>query len=159
MTATWTIRPGWCSTAGRPSRSGSTSRRQPRSDGNFWDAQEATNAQLKEHGLYITHLFEAELVFLRPDWESHLVPVTRPPVRWLQLFRPATPDLILAKMMRGDDPQDMADVEFTIRHDRIMPAQLEEAFRVVVIPDLVEHRDAFAKALPRVRELARQAAA
>ena len=36
-----------------------------RSDGGFWDAQEGTNDELKKEGLYITHLFEANLVFLR----------------------------------------------------------------------------------------------
>ena len=46
------------------------------------------------------HLFEADQVFLRRDWERHLVPITRPPTRWLRLFRPATLDLILTKMMR-----------------------------------------------------------
>src|SRR5882762_371264 len=69
-----------------------------RSDLAFWDAQEATNRNLKKDGLYITHLFEAKEVFLRRDWESHVVPITHPPLRWLRLFRPATLDLILTKM-------------------------------------------------------------
>jgi hypothetical protein len=125
-----------------------------RSDGRFWDAQEATNQELEPEGLYVTHLFEARELFLRPDWEQHLVPVTRPPTRWLRLFRPATVDLILTKMMRGDDPQDLADIEFLLRHDRITSAQIEEALRLAVIPDLVELREAFERAKPRVRELA-----
>ena len=125
-----------------------------RSDANFWDAQEATNRELEKDGLYITHLFEADQVFLRRDWEQHLVPVERPPTRWLRLFRPATVDLILTKMMRGDDPQDMADIAFLIRHDQITPAQIEEALAQAVIPDLAELRDAFELAKPRVRELA-----
>ena len=76
---------------------------------------------------------------------------------WLRLFRPATPDLILTKMMRGDDPQDMADIAFLIRNDRITPQQVESAIAEVVLPDLVELRDAFERAKPRVRELARKA--
>jgi hypothetical protein len=127
-------------------------------DPGFWDAQEATNEALRPFGLYITHLFRADQVFLRADWERHLVSVTRPPTRWLRLFRPATLDLILTKMMRGDDPQDMADVEFLVRHDRITPAQIEEAFAAAVLPELAELRDAFVRAQPRVRELARHAA-
>jgi hypothetical protein len=127
-----------------------------RSDGNFWDAQEATNRELEKEGLYITHLFEADQIFLRRDWEQHLVPITRPSTRWLRLFRPATLDLILTKMMRGADPQDMADVAFLIRHDRVTPAQIESALADAVIPDLVELRDAFEQAKPRVRELASQ---
>lgn len=53
----------------------------------------------------------------------------------------------------------MADVEFLLRHDRITPAELEEALRLAVIPDLVELRDAFEKAKPRVRELAARTSA
>jgi hypothetical protein len=83
--------------------------------------------------------------------------VTRPPTRWLRLFRPATPDPVLTKMMRGDDPQDMADIEFLIRHDHIAPAQLESAFTDAVIPDL-ELREAFERAKPVVRELVRKQA-
>ena len=50
------------------------------SNEDFWDAQEATNRELRPLGLYITHLFRADQVFLRRDWEQHLVrfPV-RPP--------------------------------------------------------------------------------
>ena len=127
-------------------------------DEGFWDAQEATNLELRTQGLYVTHLFCSDQVFLRRDWEQHLLPVTRPVTRWLKLFRPATLDLILTKMMRGDDPQDMSDIEFLIQHDRITPAQIESAIEDVVIPDLLELRDAFERAKPRVREMASQAA-
>ena len=126
-------------------------------DGGFWDAQEAVNLHLRPQGLYITHLFRADQVFLRRDWEQHLVSIARPPTRWLRLFRPATLDLILTKMMRGDDAQDMSDIAFLIRHDRVTPEQIEAALRDVVIPDLVELRDAFELARPCVCELARQA--
>jgi hypothetical protein len=123
----------------------------------FWEAQEKTNHELRPKGLYITHLFRADQVFLRRDWEQHLVPITRPTTRWLRLFRPATVDLILTKMMRGDDPQDLADIAFLIRRDGVTPEQLESALAEVVLPDLVELRDAFERAKPPVRELARQA--
>lgn len=129
-----------------------------RADLDFWDAQDATNLELEKDGLYITHLFEADQVFLRRNWELHLLPLTRPPVRWLQLFRPATLDLILTKMMRGDDAQDMADIAFMVRHDRVTRAQIEAAMAAAVIPDLQELRDAFERAKPRVREIVGQAA-
>jgi hypothetical protein len=125
-------------------------------DESFWDAQEAANRKLRPKGLYITHLFGADQVFLRRDWEQHLVPITRPSTRWLRLFRPATPDLVLTKMMRGEDPQDLADISFLIRHDRLTPAAIEGAFAQAVIPPLVELRDAFERAKPRVRELVRE---
>ncbi len=79
---------------------------------------------------------------------------TRPSTRWLRLFRPATLDLILTKMMRGDDPQDMEDIAFLIRHDRITPAQIETAFKDAVIPNVTELHDAFERAKPLVREIA-----
>ena len=123
----------------------------------FWDAQETTNRELEKEGLYITHLFQADQILLRREWEQHIVPITRPPTRWLRLFRPATLDLILTKMMRGDDAQDMSDIAFLIRHDRVTPEQIEGALRGAVVPDLVELRDAFELAKPRVRELAQQA--
>lgn len=122
-------------------------------DANFWDAQEAANRELEKEGLYITHLFEADQVFLRREWEQHRVSVTRPATRWLRLFRPATLDLILTKMMRGDDPQDLADIAFLVRHDRITLAQIENAFIEAMVPDVEELRDAFERAKPKVREL------
>ncbi len=127
-------------------------------DSNFWSAQEAANRELDKDGLYITHLFRADQIFLRRDWEQHLVPITRPPTRWLRLFRPATLDLVLTKMMRGDDPQDSADIAFLIRHDRVTVEQIENALAEAVIPDLVALRDAFERAKPLVRELARELA-
>jgi len=125
-----------------------------REDTNFWDAQEAVNRELAQEGLYITHLFGADQLFLRREWEKHLVSVPLPVTRWLRLLRPATLDLVLTKMMRGDDPQDLADIAFLIRHDRITPAQLERAFHDAVIPDLLELREAYERAKPRVLELA-----
>ena len=126
-------------------------------DEGFWNAQEGTNNHLRPHGLYITHLFRADQVFLRPDWERRLVSITRPPMCWLRLFRPATLDLILTKMMRGEDAQDLSDIAFLIGHDRVTPDEIESALRDAVIPDLQEMRDAFAQATPRVRALAREA--
>jgi hypothetical protein len=61
-------------------------------------------------------------------------------------------------MMRGDDPQDLEDIAFLIRHDRITPAQIETAFEDAVVPELTELRDAFERAKPLVREIANQGA-
>lgn len=122
-------------------------------DDQFWEAQAQVNAILEKQGLYMTHLFQEDQVFLRPDWEKFIVPVLRPATRFLKLFRPHTIDLILTKMMRGNDPQDMQDVEFLIRHDGITREQMEPAFRDVRMPDIQELRDAFERALPVVRGL------
>ncbi len=73
----------------------------------------------------------------------------------LDLPRPATVDLVLTKMMRGNDEQDMADAAFMIRHDGITEGQLLAAFSQMKPIELVELRDAFASAKPRIMELAR----
>ena len=128
--------------------------RELESDNRFWDAIEAANAELAARGLYITHLFNEREVFLRHDWLKRIVPITRLNLRHLKLFRPATIDLVLSKMMRGSDPQDMADAGFMIRHDRITEPQLLEAFSQMKPIELVELRDAFAGAKPIVLEVA-----
>ena len=125
-------------------------------DSGFWTAVEGANAELVARGLYITHLFSEAEIFLRRNWHDHLVLVTRPALRWLRLFRPATVDLILTKMMRGNDPQDMADAGFMIRHDRITEAELLQAFEQMKPVELVELRDAFERAKPVVLKLARE---
>lgn len=122
-------------------------------DAGFWDAIEAANVELAARGLYITHLFSEREVFLRHDWLKSIVPITRLNLCRLKLFRPATIDLVLSKMMRGNDPQDMADAEFLIRHDRITEPQLLEAFAQMKPIELVELRDAFAKAKPIVLKI------
>ncbi len=76
------------------------------------------------------------------------MPVLRPPTRWLKLFRPHTIDLILTKMMRGNDVQDMQDVAFLNQHDGITLEPLEPAFAKVRIPETPELHEAFARALP-----------
>lgn len=128
--------------------------RELENDPGFWDAIEAANAELAARGLYITHLFSESEIFLRRDWLDHIVPVVRPTLRWLRLFRPSTLDLVLTKMMRGNDPQDLEDAAFMIRHDRITPAQLQEAFEQMKPIELVELRDAFAKAKPAILKFA-----
>jgi len=125
-------------------------------DGKFWDAIETSNAELAARGLYITHLFSEREVFLRCDWLNQIVPITKLSLRHLRLFRPATVDLVLSKMMRGSDPQDMADAEFMVRHDHITEAQLLEAIAQMKPIELVELRDAFARARPVVLKFARE---
>lgn len=50
-------------------------------DDQFWEAQARLNAELEKNGLYMTHLFEEDQVFLRHDWEQHIQPVRRPATR------------------------------------------------------------------------------
>jgi hypothetical protein len=128
-------------------------------DTRFWDARDAVNQHFESEGLYITHLFPESEVFLRRDWLAHIVSVTKLKLHHLRLFRPATLDLVLTKMMRGNDSQDMADAGFMIRHDRITESQLLEAFSQMKPIEMAELREAFAKAKPVVLTMVRKAGA
>lgn len=125
-------------------------------DPGFWDSLEGANTELAAQGLYITHLFSEAEVFLRRDRCDHLVPVSRPALRWIRLFRPGTVDLVLTKMMRGNDPQDMADAAFMICHDCITGPQLLEALAQMKPIELAELRGAFERAKLVVLKLARE---
>jgi hypothetical protein len=122
-------------------------------DDMFWDALDRTNQVLSPKDLYITHLFCEDQVFLRPDWTLHIVPIHTLPTRFLKLFRPHAIDLILTKMMRGNDSQDMEDVSFLVRQDNVTANEMESAFASVRMPDVPELHDAFDRALPEVRRI------
>jgi hypothetical protein len=123
-----------------------------RADTQFWEACDATNAELSERGLYITHPFTEADVFLRPDWLHRRLRIPRP-FSHLKLFRPATLDLILTKMMRGADPEDLADIEFLLKQEPVPEVELRAAFEGVRMPDIQELRDAFGAAQPKVLAL------
>jgi hypothetical protein len=114
----------------------------------FWAAQAATNEALGSAGLYITHLFTAADVFLRRNWERLAG------MRSLRLFRPATIDLVLTKMMRGADPIDRSDLQFLIAAGNLSVPEINEALAEVVLPDVPELRELFEQARPFVLELA-----
>jgi hypothetical protein len=126
---------------------------QLRADAQFWDARDATNAELAERGLYMTHLFTEADVFLLPDWLGRRVPI-RGSFAHLKLLRPAVLDLILTKMMRGADPEDLSDIEFLLRQEPVTDAELRAAFERLRLPDIQELRDAFRAAQPKVLALA-----
>ena len=54
----------------------------------FWDAQGQLNQLLEREGLYMTHIFPADMVFLRRKWENEIVATLRPPLKYLRLFAP-----------------------------------------------------------------------
>lgn len=121
-------------------------------DESLWAALDRVNLELEDQGLYITHLFQEDQVFLRPDWLAKRVriPLELPN---LILFRLASVDLILTKMMRGNDEEDLADIRFIIEADRITKAEIREAIRVVIIPAIDELREAFESIKERVVSL------
>jgi hypothetical protein len=124
-------------------------------DEQFWSAQQRLNQVLENQGLYLTHLFQEDQVFLRPDWKAHIQPVLRPSTRWLRLYRPHSLDLILTKMMRGEDRQDLEDIQFLLNAEGITEEAMETAFSSVRIPDVEDLRGAFERALHPVRRLLR----
>jgi hypothetical protein len=112
------------------------------SDDSFWEAIQKTNDQLFSSGLYLTHLFVDSQIVLRPDWLDHIVPIHLQGLRHLTLFRPATEDFILTKMMRVD-PQDRSDIEFLLGNASLDPDKLARLLKSARIPDIPEIYDAF----------------
>jgi hypothetical protein len=108
----------------------------------FWTAIEKTNADLEANGLYMTHLFCDSQVILRNTWLEHIVSIALPALRFLQLFRPATEDLILTKMMRVD-PQDRDDIGFLIAHLSLDSANAESLIQEAQVPAIPEIEEAF----------------
>lgn len=118
----------------------------------FWQAQQRTNAELEPQGLYITHLFREVEIILTPDWLAHRIPLPLDLAR-LKVFRPATLDLILTKMARGD-ANDLEDIRFLLRREPLTAARLEAAFQCARVPDVPEIRELFRAARPKVLALA-----
>ena len=114
----------------------------------FWQAQQKTNAELESSSLYITHLFRELEVILTPDWISRRVRVALALPK-LVVFRPAALDLILTKMARGDE-NDLADIQFLLRQEKISAEQLRAAFARARVPDVPEIRELFQAAQPKV---------
>ena len=119
----------------------------------FWEAQQRTNRQLAPEGLYFTHLFRESELILTPEWLNRRMRVPVDLVR-IALYRPATLDLILTKMARGDE-NDLADIGFLLRQEAITVAQLREAFQRARVPDVPEIQALFRAAQPRVLAMQR----
>ena len=121
-------------------------------DSDFWIAQQATNAELQNRGLYITHLFRELDVILEPNWQPRRVALELPLTK-LKVFRPAMVDLVLTKMARGDE-QDLEDIGFLLSQEPIVPRELQAAFARARVPEVAEIRQLFIAAQPKVLKLA-----
>lgn len=117
----------------------------------FWQAQQKTNAELEPSSLYITHLFRELEIILTPDWLTRRIRVSLE-LEKLTVFRPATLDLILTKMARGDE-NDLADIRFLLEQEAITTAQLQADFNRARVPDVPEIRDLFQAAQTKVLAL------
>jgi hypothetical protein len=117
----------------------------------FWRAVQLANTELEPDGLYVTHLFGELDVILQPDWFNHRVRVSLD-LKKLEVFRPATIDLILTKMARADH-DDLQDIQFLLRTKSFTHAQLEAAFARARVPDVPEIQELFNRARPKVLAL------
>ena len=116
----------------------------------FWEALEKTNDALKPSGLYMTHIFQEDQIILTPDWLGKTVAI-HIGLNHLQIRRPSTLDLILTKMMRGDDA-DLAEIGFLIKTGDIRLADLEAAYRIARVP-IPEIGEIFLRSQTAVRKI------
>lgn len=110
----------------------------------FWQAQQKTNEELGDSGLYFTHLFEDRQVILTPDWLDRVVTLAGFGLAKLRLFRLSTEDLVLTKMMRVD-PEDREDIRFLTGQADCRTDALRASLERAIIPPVAEIRDAFEK--------------
>jgi uncharacterized nucleotidyltransferase DUF6036 len=99
------------------------------------DAIQATNAQLEPLGLYITHLWGPEQQILTPAWRQNCRPIPGAlPLRKIQLEVLGPLDLIVSKLCRADQ-QDMDDVAYVLRTEKLAPRAVRQAMREAIVPD------------------------
>ena len=123
----------------------------PEGHQDFWQAVQRTNVALESEDLYLTHLFREVDVILQPDWINRRMRLELGLPR-LTTYRPASVDLILTKMARGDD-DDLKDIHFILQQEPLTRAQLETAFEHARVPDVPEIRELFARSKPKVLAL------
>ena len=87
-------------------------------------------------------------VILQPDWITRRLRLDLGLLK-LTVFRPATIDLILTKMARGDD-DDLEDIRFLLRQESLTRDQLDAAFARARVPEVPEIRELFYRARPKV---------
>jgi hypothetical protein len=119
----------------------------------FWQAQQKTNAQLESDGLYITHLFRESEVILTPEWLANRLPIPLG-LKQLSVFRPSSIDLVLTKMMRGDE-NDLADIRFLLEREKFSDDYLRAAFARARVPDVLEIHALFQKTKSKVLALSK----
>ena len=106
---------------------------------------------LEPSGLYMTHIFLEEQIILTPDWFEKTVLLDAGLSR-LKIRRPSTLDLILTKMMRGDDA-DLLEIDFLIKADIISLATLEATFSIARVPDIPEIEEIFLRSQKAIRQM------
>ena len=67
----------------------------------------------------------------------------------MTVLRPATIDLVLTKMARGDE-DDLQDIRFLLQEESLTQEQLVTAFARARVPDVPEIQELFNRARPKV---------
>jgi hypothetical protein len=113
----------------------------PAEQEDFWQAVQRANAELEADGLYLTHLFREIDVIIQPDWMLRRLRL-RLDLPKLTVYRPASIDLILTKMARGDD-DDLEDIGFLLKQEPLTRDQLNTAFEQARVPEIPEIQELF----------------
>ncbi len=116
----------------------------------FGEAIEATNQELEDRGLYLTHVFGPEQQVLSPGWREACRQVNLQGLSKLTVSCLGPVDLALTKMGRADDA-DLADIEFLLRTQQLERSAFRDAIEVAMIPP--EYAELFAVARPKVLAL------
>jgi len=121
------------------------------SDPNFWRAIENTNQELKNEGLYISHIFPEREVTLTPEWQRYAVQLETPNLAKLKMSRPRVLDLVISKMGRGD-AQDIEDVKNLLRLEHKITGKIFSAADVREASERANVPAAYREIFPAARE-------
>ncbi len=125
-------------------------------DEQFWAAVDGVNTGLKDDGLYITHLFQEDQVILSEGWLDRRVKIELPGLKHLEIYRPSIVDLLLTKMMRAEDQEDLEDIKFLIHEGKLTEGRVQSAFASAKVPKVPEIEDAFEKRQKEVINAAKE---
>jgi hypothetical protein len=124
--------------------------RKMEADAQFWSALDRANQELETEGLYLTHFFQEDQIVLASGWVDRRRPILSIPTTHLQLYRPSVADLILTKMMRGADAEDMADIRFLAAQQEFSAKALRTAIDAALLPEVPEVREMFGHARAKI---------
>lgn len=116
----------------------------------FAEAVEATNAELNDRGLYLSHIFGPEQEILAAGWRERCRAIAIDGLARLTVSVLGPEDLILTKLGRGDEV-DFEDIRFLIETQQVKPADVADVLERATVPEeLIEQ---FRAAKPKLADL------
>lgn len=103
---------------------------------NIGDALDATNRELEEAGLYLSHIWGPEQQILSPAWRSRCRPLTMTFTN-LDVEALGPIDLILSKACRADDG-DLADIRYLVDREQIDRQTLLDELDGAIVPSVFQ---------------------